>query len=446
MEGASLNDDEIKRIEDALAKVHASVEKIGYHMQNIGPDFAKMPNPLPVVANELLGTMTALKNYRDDYARGLKSLDQLRAETAELKRKNEDKKKSLQKRDESLQKRDEDLTNRERELEKRTVRQDTLAALLDRREADFNSQILVHSENVKAHHEQVGRDKVHREDLDKREKNLKESKYRLDNWETQLRVQDKDQQVRRARLDGREESITSTQKKLDNDLSSLTAELNSLRWADEPSHRTSAEGTTPQTPIIVSPSQKRKLVSAHSGSHKRLTSSHGQASRPGSISSENEEPPGTTLSFGEPLNADIARGDEQPQTPREAVAQPTQAIQKQPVVMQQPTTVDHIWSQLMFSPPAWAVEDQTRLQRELRHHQDGPEAYRPLVLFEKMARRQAKGDELCWISQSLKTKGDFTTGGNSRPCENCRRLRRLCLRIEHAPAQSGSTYLVTKRL
>lgn len=476
------NDDEIKRvIEGAVAKFEATVAKIGQHMESMGPDFTKMPNPLPGVATELIHTMSALKKYRDDYARGLKSLDQLRVEAAQLRQKYKDKQSSIQKREE-------DLVAREHKLAIAVACHETRSSSHEDRSRELGHQIARHAEAVNAHHEQVGRDKVHRETLDKRETTLRELKNSLDRKESALRIQANDQRVHRATLDLREESITSAPKKLDNveakvqklgdraqkAVASQTPEKlrsnasrmqafsfpqstrNPAQTAAEPLHETSAGVTTPQTPVVVSFQQKRRLDTVHSGSHKRHTSSQGQASHPDSVSSETEEPLGATLSFGERSSA--VETQTQTQTQSEAVAEPAQArtTLQPPVAAPAQTTSQqsvatpaqgetaNIWSRLMFSSN-WDVKDQASLRKELDRFQHGPDAYRPLVIFDKISKRQANGDELCWISQSMKTRGDFTTHGTGRACSNCVRNGRLCLRIEQAPPQSGKSYLVTRR-
>ena len=576
MEGASFKDDEIKRIENAVASVQASAKEVSQAILDTGIHITKMPNPLPGVANELLDTISALKKYRDDPARGLKSLDQLRNEAAELKQKNEDKKRSLQRREEILRAKEEkqdseekSLVTREHELKIAAARQETLSSSLDRRLEDFDSQVEAHSVAVKAHHEQVGQDKARREALDKREATLRESKDRLDKWESRLSMQDKDQQVFRATLDGRDESITSAQKELEgrvqivkadeanvrkllveklqsfsssmglispavarasdaldniqakttnvgNEMSSLTTKLKSLslettttadtvsernaavgsllseldkveakvqklgdraqsamatrapqtsravpslmkdsqsmrslpQKAAEPSHETLAGATTPQMPIVVS-QQKRKHDAAHSGFHKRHTSSQGQASHPDSASSETEEPLGA--SFGERLSNVVSRGEEQTRTQSEAVAEPTvvaptqkaRTTSKQASLAQR--QLENIWSQLMFSQPNWAVEDQDRLRSDLQHYQAGDTAHRPLVVFGKISKSQARGEESCWVSASMRRKGNFEKHGNARACAYCEEHDRLCLRVEEAPPQSGKSYRVTLR-
>ena len=197
--------------------------------------------------------------------------------------------------------------------------------------------------------------------------------------------------------------------------------------------------TAHETPVVGSPQQKRKHTSAHSSSHKRHSSSQGQAPHPDSVSPERSEPLEAMASFGESSSVVVARGEEQTQTQSEAAAEPTQATS------QQSGETEDIWSKLMFSPSNWAIEDQNKFRRNLDHYQGGPVAQRPLSMFDKISKRQAKGEELCWNSQSAKTKGDFTAGGRDRACSNCTRHGRLCLRIEQAPVQSGKLYLVTRR-
>ncbi|KAL8793671.1 MAG: hypothetical protein Q9195_003720 [Heterodermia aff. obscurata] len=186
MESAVVNDDEIKRIEDGLAKVQAKMEMIGQHMQSMGPNFIHMPNPLPAAANELLDTMSALKKYRDDYIRGLKSLEQSQREAAGLKEKNEGKKESLRKREEdflaksqkhedALQKREGDLAKREREWELETAGRQTLSASINTRSKEFESRVEKHNEAVNAHNEQVGALNAERTSLQKREDDLRSS-------------------------------------------------------------------------------------------------------------------------------------------------------------------------------------------------------------------------------------------------------------------------------
>ena len=858
MEGASFNDDEIKRIEDAVAKFQATVEKIGDHMQNMGTNFTKMPNPLPGVANELLSTMSALKQHRDDHARRMKSVNQLQADAAQLKQKYEDKNKSLQGRDDDLLvrereleakivsqdalsaslterknvldaqdathataskahhehvgqvnaekvslkereartlaketeqalkekdlakrekdlaastarqealssslegskrehnaqvaahaeavqahyvkvgemnaekasvqkrkdrvlKREADLASREQELTNETVRQQTLVDAFETRYSEFMSDVEAHSRAVQAHDENVGRDKVHREEVAKTDGLLKGWETKLEAWQARLNVKHEQQQrlssdqderqiyldsaqdehikrdeeldkrssalstrtkeldaqskkldtqfqeleARSEELDERGEtareldvgirnmavyklqtmsthmdligpvvqglvggldnlssartvaagissdigSIRAKTTSLDRETSSLTDKLNSLSLetttaaaaakqhnvvvgdllskldsvqakvnkldvevgavdmskikrlmkdladelthhsshvdqvtgkmnsmmpsvdgslalvdylitdlgllqpcADEtvalvkelmtdlellrplvphlfdrvsrarfdealqsaplggqppmssqaltseftqaqnavalqaqaaagPAQETAAVATAPQTPV-VSPQQKRKLGSAHSGSHKRHTSSQGQASHPDSVSSETDEPLGE--SFGEPLSAAVSRGEEQTQS--EAVAEPSQAI-SQPVVAPAQGALENIWSKLMFAQN-WATEDQDKLRKDLERFQAGAVAYRPLAMFEKISKRQLGAEELCWISQSMKVKGDFTENGHGRACKSCVRFERLCLRIEYAPPQSGKSYRVTVR-
>ncbi|KAL8792894.1 MAG: hypothetical protein Q9195_004536 [Heterodermia aff. obscurata] len=242
----------------------------------------------------------------------------------------------------------------------------------------------------------------------------------------------------------------------------------------------SSAAVGPQTAVGLS-SQKRKLGFAQSGSNKRHTSSQGQASHPDNVDAETEEP----LEGLEPSS--VIETEAQTQT-REATAGPAEdgtnlqlpvvaPVQDTPATSQQsvatqavtgtnlqlpvvapaqgvlaapqqsaatsaPESVDDIWSMLLFSA-VWTAEDQETFRRNLQNYQNGAQAYRPLKVFEKILERS--GEELCWISQSMKSKGNFATHGNERACVGCTKYHRLCLRIGRAPPQSGKSYLITRR-
>ena len=194
-------------------------------------------------------------------------------------------------------------------------------------------------------------------------------------------------------------------------------------------------------PQVLSPGSKRSHPSSQKGQHKRQASiggaaSAGGASRPSSPSEDEQVVVGEQAAAGEQAGA-VAQP--QPQT------QPEPQLQLQQQFMTAPGPgVDHIWSILAFAPAFWTEAQRTQLFEYLvKFENEAADNYKPLVQLPKCAARQAKGQALCWFSQSSKTKGNFTDPGLA--CTECRRLGRLCIEVTRAPADTGKSWLLRLR-